>query len=433
MPQFSYKARRRSGEVVEGVLDVADRSAALVQIERLGLFPVMVDAGKGAAAAAAMERAPGTKVNLKSFLPPSMQKAMSRQRKPKMQELATFTQQLANLLNSGMPLTVALHSMTHLESKGIPTTVSRDLRQEVMEGRSLSDAMAKQPVIFSDLYVNMVRAGEQSGALVQVLRRMAAHFQQFAEVQSKFVSALVYPAMVVCVGIAMVAFFMFFMLPKFMEMFNGFDIALPLPTRMLMVFSHAVTNVWAIMGFVLGVAVLAILIGKFRASETGKRKIDQWKMKAPVIGKVVRLNLFGQFARVLATLLQNGVPVLTALKITEQVMPNVLVKEAVAMTREAVTDGKTLAQPLARSKIFPQLMVDLVKIGEETGDVPGALSNIADTYESELQVGLRVMTNLIEPLLIVGMALVVGFLLLSVMLPMFKLIANINNSAASGK
>ena len=434
MPQFSYKARRRSGEVVEGVLDVADRSAALVQIERLGLFPVMVDAAKGAGAAAgAPQKAGGAQINFKSFLPPSMQKAMSRQRKPKMQEIATFTQQLANLLNSGMPLTVALHSMTHLESKGIPTNVSRDLRQEVMEGRSLSDAMAKQPVIFSDLYVNMVRAGEQSGALVQVLRRMAQHFQQFAEVQSKFTSALVYPAMVCVVGIAMVAFFMFFMLPRFMAMFQGFDITLPLPTRMLMAFSHAVTNVYAILGFVLGVAVLAILIGKFRASESGRRKIDHWKMKAPIFGKVVRLNLFGQFARVLSTLLQNGVPVLTALKITEQVMPNYLVKEAVAKTREAVTDGKTLAQPLARSKIFPQLMVDLVKIGEETGDVPGALSNIADTYESELQVGLRVMTNLIEPVLIVLMAVVVGFLLLSVMLPMFKLIANINNSAATGK
>jgi len=432
MPQFSYKARRRSGEVVEGVLDVPDRSAALVQIERLGLFPVMVDAAKGAAAAAAPQRR-GAQIDFKSFLPPTMAKALSRQRKPKLQELATFTQQLANLLNSGMPLTVALQSMTHLESKGIPSAVSRDLRQEVMEGRSLSDAMTKQPVIFSDLYVNMVRAGEQSGALVQVLRRMAQHFQQFAEVQSKFTSALVYPAMVCCVGIVLVAFFMFFMLPKFMEMFRGFEIPLPLPTRMLMAFSNAITNIWAIMGTILGVAVLAILIGKFRASEQGRRKIDEWKMKAPIFGKVVRLNLFGQFARVLSTLLQNGVPVLTALKITEQIIPNTLVKEAVAKTRDAVTDGKTLAQPLARSKIFPQLMVDLVKIGEETGDVPGALSNIADTYESELQIGLRVMTNLIEPVLIVVMALVVGFLLLSVMLPEFKLIANINNSAASGK
>src|SRR6185295_11393571 len=231
MPQFSYKARRRTGEVVEGMLEVADRPAALVQIERLGLFPVAVDAAKGGAAVTA-ERPARARTDWKTLLPPSVRASLSRKRRPKLQELATFTQQLANLLNSGMPLTVALQSMTHLESKGIPTEVSKDLRQEVMEGRSLSDAMAKQPVVFSDLYINMVRAGEQSGALVQVLRRMAQHFQQFAEVQSKFTSALVYPAMVVIVGILMVTFFMFFMLPKFMEMFQGFEIQLPLPTRM---------------------------------------------------------------------------------------------------------------------------------------------------------------------------------------------------------
>jgi type II secretory pathway component PulF len=269
--------------------------------------------------------------------------------------------------------------------------------------------------------------------LVQVLRRMAAHFQQFAEVQSKFTSALIYPAMVVLVGIGLLTFFMTFVLPHFMQMFTGFNIPLPLPTRMLMAFSHVISNIWVGLGAIAFIAVVAILFGKFRSSQFGARKIDEWKIKAPVVGKVVRLNLFGQFARTLSTLLQNGVPVLTALKITEQVMPNILVKDAVAQTREAVTDGKTLAQPLARSKIFPQLMVDLVKIGEETGDVPGALANVADTYESELQVGLRVMTNLIEPVLIVCMALVVGFLLLSVMLPMFKLIANINQGAAEGR
>lgn len=417
---------------MQGVLDVPDRSAALVQIERLGLFPVMVDAGKGAAAAAATQNKAGTQIDFKRFLPESMQKAVSRKRRPKLQELATFTQQLSNLLNSGMPLTVALQSMGHLESKGIPTSVSRDLRQEVMEGRSLSDAMSKQPVIFSDLYINMVRAGEQSGALVQVLRRMAAHFQQFAEVQSKFTSALIYPAMVVVVGAGLMVFFMTFVLPHFMQMFNGFNIPLPLPTRMLMGFSNFISNGWFILCAILGIAVFALVVWKFKTSKFGARKIDEWKIKVPVVGKVVRLNLFGQFARTLSTLLQNGVPVLTALKITEQVMPNMLVKEAVAQTREAVTDGKTLAQPLARSKIFPQLMVDLVKIGEETGDVPGALANVADTYEGELELGLRVMTNLIEPVLIVCMALVVGFLLLSVMLPMFKLISSINQGATQG-
>ena len=154
-------------------------------------------------------------------------------------------------------------------------------------------------------------------------------------------------------------------------------------------------------------------------------------MKAPVIGKVIRLNIFGQFSRTLGTLLQNGVPLLTALKITEQVMSNRLIKESIAKTREAVTDGKTLAQPLAHSKVFPQLMVDLVRIGEETGDVPGALNNLADTYESELDIALRLMTQLIEPIMILGMALVVGFLLLSVMLPMFSLISHI--SSINGK
>jgi type II secretory pathway component PulF len=406
MPQFSYKARRRSGEVVEGTLEVADRPAALVQIERLGLFPVAIEAAKGAAVTAAGGGAARTKIDLTSLLPASMRSGLTRKRRPKLQELATFTQQLANLLNSGMPLTVALHSMSHLESKGIPKDVSRDLRQEVMEGRGLSDAMGKQPVIFSDLYINMVRAGESSGALVDVLRRMAAHFQQL-----------------------MVFFFMFFMLPRFMEMFEGFDVELPLPTRMLMSFSYAVTHFWWLI--VLGIVAIAILIGKFRNSENGKRKIDEWKMRLPIFGKVIKLNLFGQFARTLSTLLQNGVPVLTALKITEQVMPNHIIKEAVAKAREEVTDGKTLAQPLARGKVFPQLMVDLVKIGEETGDVPGALANIAETYESELQVSLRAMTNLIEPILIILMALVVGFLLMSVLLPMFKLISSI--SAGPGR
>ncbi len=422
MAEFSYKARRRSGELVEGILEVNDRPAALAQIQRLGLFPIAVETAR--AGAAAGEKRPGQKMDLLALLPPAFREQLQQKRKPKLQELATFTTQLANLLKSGMPLTVALNSMTHLESKGIPAEVSRELKQEVTEGRGLSDAMAKQPRIFSDLYVNMVRAGESSGSLVEVLRRMADHFQQFAEVQAKFKSALIYPAMVCCVGAGIIAFFMFFMMPKFMEIFNGFDVALPLPTQMLMGFSNFLIHYWWLIGFVMIVAV--ILFKRFQASEEGARKIDEWKMSAPIVGKVVKLNLFGQFARTLGTLLQNGVPVLTALKITEQVLSNRLIKEAIAKTREAVTDGKTLAQPLGQSKLFPQLMVDLVRIGEETGDVPGALNNLADTFESELQIGLRVMTQLIEPLLIIVMAVIVGFLLISILLPLFRLISQIH-------
>jgi type II secretory pathway component PulF len=423
MPQFSYKARKRSGELVEGILEVNDRPAAVAQIERLGLFPIAVDTGKaGATAGKRADRA----FDLRSFLPPTVRAYFEQQRKPKLQELATFTQQLANLLQAGMPLSTALNSMTYLETKGIPSDVSRQLKQEVSEGRGLSDAMAKQPRVFSDLYVNMVRAGEQSGALVDVLRRMADHFEKFAQVQAKFTSALIYPALVCCVGLGLIIFFLTVMLPKFMSLFSGVGFKnLPVMTVMLINISDAFKHYWWLMA---GVAlVLVILFKRFQATTTGRRKIDEWKMKAPLLGRVVSLNLYGQFARTLCTLLQNGVPMLTALKITEQVIPNSIIKEATARTRDAVTDGKSLAQPLAASKVFPRLMVDLVKIGEETGNVADALNNVAQTYENELNIALRVTTNLIEPVLIIGMAAGVGFLLVAVLGAMFSMISSIGS------
>src|SRR5688572_4931062 len=215
------------------------------------------------------------------------------------------------------------------------------------------------------------------------------------------------------------------MLPRFVEMFKGFNVELPLPTKILIFIGFVFTNPWYLVPALLFLAAGFIIFMRYKVTPDGCRRVDRWKMNFPIIGKVVKLNLFGQFARTLSTLLENGVPVLTALKITEQVMSNSLLREAIAKTREAVTDGKTLAQPLAQSKVFPQLMVDLVKIGEDTGDVPGALKNVADTYEGELNIALRVMMNLIEPVLIIAMALGVGFLLLSVMMPMFKLISSI--------
>jgi type IV pilus assembly protein PilC len=427
MAQFNYKARRRTGELVQGVLDVADRSAAVLQIERLGLLPVAIDAPRmpeqkpeRAKAAAA------PKTTRAEVLPPTIREWFTRKKKPKLQELATFTQQLSNLLRSGMPLTVALNSMTHLATKGISVDVSKQLKQDVTEGKSLSDAMGRQPVIFSDLYVNMVRAGEQSGALVEVLQRLATHFERFAEVQAKFISALIYPAVVACVGIGIIIFFMTYMMPKFMSIFEGMNVSLPASTMLLMNTGHFFQHYWWAM--LLVAVVVVVIFKRFQATASGRRTIDGWKLNAPVLGKVNRVNLYGQFSRTLGTLLQNGVPVLTALKITEQVIPNVILKEAIAKTREEVTDGKTIAQPMGRSKVFPQLMIDLLRIGEETGDVPGSLHNLANTYENELTIQLRVVTNLIEPAMIIMMALMVGFLLLSVLSAMFAITSNIGQS-----
>lgn len=429
MPQFSYKARKRSGELVQGVIEVPDRSAALSQIEREGLLPIALDAVKGKGSKAAKPaRAPrgrAAESAKEGSAPPILREIFSRKRKPKLQELATYTQQLANLLHSGMPLTVALNSMSHLESKGIPQEISQQLRQDVMEGKGLSDAMAKQPHIFTDLYINMIRAGEQSGALEEVLQRLADHFERFAEVRQKFVSALIYPVIVGSVGVGIIVLFMTVILPKFTQIFTDMKVPLPASTQALITVSRISATYWWLAPLVL--VVFMIFYHRFSSNPSGRQAIDRWKMTLPVIGKVFKLNLFSQFARTLATLLKNGVPVLTALKITEKVIPNVVLAEAIAKTREDVTDGKTISQPLARSKVFPQLMIDLIKIGEETGDVPGSLQSVAETYENELTIALRVMTNLVEPAMIILMAIGVGGLLFSILSAMFQITSSIGS------
>ena len=423
MAQFNYKARKKSGEAVDGSVEAADRSAAALQIERIGLMPVSISAPRGptklarsATVTASSDAKSGGKLGFRALF-------TRGPRRPKLQELAMYTHQLANLLKAGMPLIMALRSMESLSTRGIPSQVSRQLKQDVTEGRSLSDSMARQSHVFPDLVINMVRAGEQSGALEEVLRRQSVHFERFAEVQSKFKAAMIYPAVVCVVGGALVIFFMTVMLPKFMTLFDNTRIELPALTRMLISISNFLSGYW--WALLLASVASVVLFRRYRATPSGRAGLDRLVMKLPVVGGVVRLNLFGQFARTLSTLLQNGVPVLQALRITEQVIPNVVLKEAISRTREAVTDGKTLAQPLAKSRLFPQLMIDLIKIGEETGDVPSSLANLADMYENDLKVALGAMTNLIQPVIIVAIAFVVGFMLLGVMSAMFKITESI--------
>ena len=438
MAQFTYKARRRTGELVEGVLDAHDRSAALVQLERSGLSTFSLTTAAAPAVKSGRLFRRGTAVTEgesvdaggANALPATMRGLFKRQRKPSLQELATYTQQLSNLLRAGMPLTGALRSMASLSSRGIPQYVSDQLKQDVIEGRGLSDAMQRQGHVFPDLVINMVRAGEHSGALQEVLRRLASHYERFAEVQAKFKSSMIYPMVVMSVGVLLVFFFMTVMMPQFSSFFESMNMGedrMPTSTKLLIGASNFMKRYWWL--FPVGGIMTWLVVRRYAATAGGRRRLDAFKMRAPVLGGVVRLNLFAQFARTLATLLQNGVPVLSALKITEAVVPNSIVRDAIAATRDAVTDGKTLAQPLAQAGIFPQLMIDLIRIGEETGDVPASLNNLAETYESDLGIALRTMTNLIEPVLIVGIALVVGFLLISVMQAMFAITSSIQGGA----
>ena len=424
MASFNYKARNDGGEMVSGVLEAADRSAALSQISAMGLFAVSVESPSGEGGPAG------------SLRDGKQRKLFQRgPAKPSLQDLANFTRQLANLLNAGMPLTSALNSMTNLESKGIPPEVSRGLFNEVREGKTLSNAMALYPHSFPAMYLNMVKAGETSGSMVEVLKRLADHYERFAEVRSKVTTALVYPLFVMGLGFALMFVFMSYILPKFMAIFEGMNVTLPMSTRILQGISDFMSQQedekfyqagWPWILF-FGV-VFSMLVKRYFATSTGKKRLHGWLLTAPLVSRIARPTYFGQFARTLGALMKNGVPVLTALKITENVVQNVILQGAIAMTREGVTDGKTIAQPLGRSGVFPKLMVDLVHIGEQTGDVPAALDNLADTYDNELNVSLRVVTTLIEPILIVVIAGVVGFMLVGVLQAMFKITSSIGKT-----
>ena len=427
MAQFTYKARSKSGEVMEGLLESSDRAGAMSQLKGDGLFPVSIELAKGKAAKAKRSSRPAKDQNapkaIQENTKPSRRFGRRRNRKPKLQESATWLLQLANLLRSGMPLTLALNSMVSISGKGISEEIAEELKKNVTEGKTLSEAMSKHPLIFNEMSINMVRAGEESGALEQVLRRLAIHFDRFAEVQSKFISAMIYPAIVCLVGFAIVLFFMVFMLPKFKDIFDdmGDGSSLPVSTQFLMSLGeYAISPAFWIISMMVALAGYIIFV-RYKGTPHGRRKLDDTMLRIPVFGKVIQLNLFGQFARTLSTLLTNGVPVLTALRITSDVVPNVIIKDAINKTREDVTDGKSIAEPLARSGLFPKLMIDLVRIGEETGDVPGALDNVATTYEKNMELELRVMTNLIEPAMIIFMAVGVGGLLFSILQALFAI------------
>lgn len=412
MAVFNYTARDASGGQTSGTINSPDRNVAVSELMSQGLTPISVS-GEGDSAQDSDRVSSGIEET-------QVRQFGRRKKKPKLQDLANFTRQLANLLKAGMPLTGALSSMKSMDSEGIPKSVCSSLLADVKEGRNLSASMGKFTDIFPDMYLNMVKAGESSGSLVEVLKRLADHYERFAELRQKVVSALVYPALVMGLGLVLIFVFMSYILPKFMGMFDDMQgVDLPLSTEILKQLSEFFAKWWWLILMLGGLFVF--LLKSYLSSHGGRERFDRWVLEAPLISRIVRPNLFGQFSRTLGALLQNGVPVLTALKITESVVQNVVIQQAIAKTREGVTDGKTLAQPLARGGVFPKLLVDLVHIGEQTGDVPAALNNIAETYDNELTVSLRTVTTLIEPALIISIAIVIGFMLVGVLQAMFKM------------
>ena len=403
MPTFQYKAKNQSGELITGTLAAGDRRTALSQLGRMGYFPLLLDVAE--ARAEQPKSLQGFRGSIKT------------------RDVLAFTQQLSSLLRSGMTLSQAIAVLERrTQKKGFATVLSA-IHSDIVQGETLSAALAKFPRLFSKFHVNLIKAGEASGTLDEVLIRLTRHYEQAGELREKVTSALAYPAIVVLAVIGVIIFLMTFMVPRFAMMFKEMGSTMPLPTRMLIAASHGFTSYWWI-GAAAIVAVVVVYRQRARSPQ-GRLALDALKLRLPIFGSIVMARAFAEFARTLATLLENGVPVLNALQIVEDTMGNQVIANEIRQARTRVTDGTTISTPLAKGKIFPALLIDMLAVGEESGEVVPALKNIADMYEQELAHKIKLFTTLLEPAIIIFMALMVGSIVMSVLMAVFDITSGI--------
>jgi type II secretory pathway component PulF len=417
MPSFAYTARSRSGQKVDGVVEATDRRTALAQIERLGHVPVSVsEAGKPAPAPPAAAGAKGAR---REVAAPTAPEAPRHGERMGTREVLLFTTELRDLLASGMRLGNALNTLANRKTGRAGDRIIPRLRDEIVQGASLSDALSRHPRSFPNLYVNMIKAGEASGAMSDVMDRLVVHYERVQEVKEKVLMALVYPAIVMVLGAATLVFSLIYVVPKFKMIFQQMGQALPLPTRMLLATSDWLAR-YGLFALV-GIGLAAVLLNRLTHTPRGRRAWDGLLLRLPLIHGIVAAGTYANFARTLATLLGNGVPVLKALGIVEQTVGNAVIAAEIRKARDRVTDGTTISGPLAAGKVFPLIMTDMLAIGEQTGDMSSALKHIARRYENELDRNVKIFTTALEPLLIVLVAVMVGFVAISILMAVFNL------------
>lgn len=401
---FTYTARTKSGEKQTGEVEAADRRAAMVLIERQGLLPISVTEGK--------QKAKASSSTGKRF-------QLTRPAHMRMREVLIFTTELSDLLGSGMTLGNALNTLANRKSGRGSDEILVGLRNDILRGSSLSEALQQYPKVFSGLYCSMIRAGEASGALDEVLKRLVDHYERIQELKEKVGMALVYPLIVIIMGAATLVFSMVSVVPRFQVIFEQLGQALPLPTRILIGTSTFLSRYGLLALAVFG--VLGVLVHRAVKTEKGQLWWHGVLLHMPLVKGVVASGVYANFARTFAVLLRNGVPVLQALEIVEHTVGNAVVGRELRKARDRVTDGTSISGPLAAGKILPPMFTDMLAIGEQTGDMPSALTHIARRYENELDRNVKIFTTALEPILIVGVALAVGFVAISILMAVFSL------------
>lgn len=408
MANFAYTALNGQKAKISGVLEAADRRGALVALRAQGLTPLSVSE------AAKSDGKATVTAGADSFW--KLSSGPAKRMKPG--EVLLFTSELADLIEAGMTLGAALNS---LANQGDPNSgmcvVAADLRDRIMRGEAFSDAVDAHPKTFPAIYGNMVRAGEASGAMVEVLHRLTEHYERTQSMKSKIISALTYPCIVLGIGVIAVIFAMVKIVPQFTELFKSMGQELPMPTKILMGMSDGLIKYGVF--YALGIALSAMALRKW-ITGSGRMRWDAFKLRMPLVKGLIASGAYAALAYTLQTLLSNGVNVLNALRIAEETSGNAVIGAELRKARERVTDGTTISGPLAQSGVFPRMMTDMMALGEQTGNLPSALGHIGKRYEAELNRNIKVFTTALEPLLILFVAVVVGFVAIAILSAVFS-------------
>ena len=425
MPRYTYVALDSRGQESTGLVEATSTNAAIGQLRQAGYFPTNISEEGLSAPIATKVGRQKTRAPRAARKAGSLNIVLFQRKTVKPKVLMIFTRQLATLIDAGLPLLRGLNVLAKQERDSVLKSTINKLAESVQGGSTFSEGLAQHPRLFNDLYVNMVRAGEVGGVLEVVLTRLAEFQEKAQKIKNKVLAAMVYPIIVLVLAVGIMTFLMIFIVPRFQAIFHDMlgDRPLPAITLFVIAVSDFMQNRWAILlGLLLGLIILYKVVARTRA---GRALLDRVKLRTPLFGDLIRKTSISRFSRTLGTLVTSGVPILQALTITRETAGNMVIARAISQVHDSVKEGESIVQPLEASGAFPPMVVSMIDVAEETGQLPEMLLKIAEVYDDEVDNSVAALTSLLEPIMIVMLALIVGTIVIALFMPLISIISGL--------